>query len=112
MAYPTQGEKREALLGYIAEHIKEYGYPPTVREMQTALNFSSTSMVGHYLKALQAEGKIQIDFGKARGITILGSGSHGKYQDLVDAAYAVAKDEDNKGAKTIYDLICVLEALN
>lgn len=111
MAYPTQTDKRDALLGYITEHINEHGYPPTVRDMQMALDFSSTSLVGHYLKALQAEGKIKIDFGKARGITVL-DGSHGKYQELVDAAWAAAKDQKNEGVQSMYDLICALEALN
>lgn len=110
MAYQTQNDKREAVLGCIVEHISQKGYPPTVREITEKLGWSSTSVVGHYLKALQAEGKIAIEFGKARGITVIGC-KHGRYQALVDAAETATLDDMNVGP-TMSGLIHALNELN
>ncbi len=47
-------------------------HPPTVREIQKALNISSPSMVEYYLKMLEEEGLIKREKGRARAIFIPG----------------------------------------
>ena len=45
-------------------------HPPTVREIQKALNFSSTSTVHYHLSILEKHGLIKRDRRKARGIIL------------------------------------------
>lgn len=108
MPYQKRNDRRDQMLGYIKGYIVDHGYPPTVREITDAVGLSSTSLTRHYLQALQDEGKIDVEFGKARGLVVLND--HGRYARLVDAAYEAAKDEENKGT-SIYGLILALEQL-
>lgn len=63
-------EKHQKILGYITEHIVERGFPPSIREICKAFNFSSPRTGQKYLEALEAEGYIKRE-SKPRGIKIL-----------------------------------------
>jgi repressor LexA len=63
-------EKHQKILGYITEHIVEKGFPPSIREICKAFNFSSPRTGQKYLEALEAEGYIKRE-SKPRGIKIL-----------------------------------------
>jgi repressor LexA len=58
-------------LDYIIETIHKKGYPPSVRDIQKALGFKSTSTVYNCLQRLEAEGYIQKEDGKSRTIRVL-----------------------------------------
>ena len=58
-------------LDYIIETIRKIGYPPSVRDIQRALGFKSTSTVYNCLQRLEAEGYIHKEDGKSRTIRVL-----------------------------------------
>lgn len=62
--------RQEKILGYIHEFIYKNGYPPAIRDIQSYLKISSTSVVAYNLKALQEKGKITRDNKVSRGITV------------------------------------------
>ncbi len=59
-----------AILNYIAEHMEEFGYPPSVREICVKVGLSSPSTVHGYLARMEKEGLIQRDSTKTRAIRI------------------------------------------
>lgn len=63
-----KGEKQLEILHYIHEQVKKRGYPPTVREIGTATNLSSTSTVHGHLARLETNGFIIRDPSKPRAI--------------------------------------------
>ena len=69
--------RQEKILGYIQEFLHKNGYPPAIRDIQSDLKISSTSVVAYNLKALQEKGKIARDGKVSRGITIPNSNGHG-----------------------------------
>ena len=64
-------EVEQSTLDYIIETIDEKGYPPSVRDIQRALGFKSTSTVYNCLQRLEAEGYIHKEGGKSRSIRVL-----------------------------------------
>ncbi|WP_373048514.1 transcriptional repressor LexA [Vulgatibacter sp.] len=49
-------ERQLAILGYIAQHIQQQRFPPTIREIGTAMGIRSTNGVNDHLKALERKG--------------------------------------------------------
>jgi repressor LexA len=70
MTYTTLTGKRRQILDFIAEQIRERGYPPSVREIGEAVGLTSSSTVHTHLKVLQREGYLQRDPDKPRAIVI------------------------------------------
>ncbi len=68
-------DKQEKILSFMNRHIKEKGYPPSVREICEAVGFKSTSSVHTYLKWLEEEGQIQKDAETPRALRILDEGT-------------------------------------
>jgi repressor LexA len=63
--------KQQRMLEFIERFIEENnGLPPTVREIQMALNISSTSVVDYNLAALEQKGFITRTEGKSRAISL------------------------------------------
>lgn len=60
--------KEQRVLDYLNKTIDEQGYPPSVREVCTALGFKSTSTVQMYINRLIAKGYISKSDGKSRTI--------------------------------------------
>ena len=58
------------LLYVLEEYLREHGYPPSVRDLSKAMNFSSTSSVVYRLRQLEKRGLIRRDRHIARGITV------------------------------------------
>ena len=71
--------KEELLLEYIKEFQNVNGYPPTVREMCTAVNVSSTSTIAYYLSKLENNGQIKKNKNKNRALEIIG---HNETKDV------------------------------
>jgi repressor LexA len=64
-----QGQR---VFDYVATSINENGYAPSVRDIQNALGFKSTSTVHMYLNRLEEFGLIRKEDGKSRAITLEG----------------------------------------
>ncbi len=62
--------KTEETYNFILTFIRENGFPPTVREICSSMNFDSTSTAAYHLKKLEQIGKIKRDNNKNRSIEI------------------------------------------
>ena len=63
--------KQQKIYDFIREFSREYGYPPTVREIGDNLGLKSPSTVKFHLDNLRAAGVLQWDGGKTRAITLI-----------------------------------------
>jgi len=54
-------ERQREALEVIKRHIKEHGYPPTVRELIHEMGGTSSSHGVYYLEALERKGYIERD---------------------------------------------------
>lgn len=63
-------QRQEQILKYIEEFIERNGYSPSIRDIQTNLKISSTSVVAYNLKALQEKGKLDRENKISRGIRL------------------------------------------
>ena len=70
----TLSKKQREILDYLKKEIIEKGFPPSVREICTAVNLKSTSSVHAHLEALEKKGYIRKDATKPRAIEILDDG--------------------------------------
>ncbi len=70
MAETTLAGKRRMILEFIAEQIRQRGYPPSVREIGEAVGLTSSSTVHAHLKVLQRDGYLQRDPTKPRAIVV------------------------------------------
>lgn len=64
-------DRERKILTYMREEIKKKGYPPTVREMCTALGIKSTSTTHKDLENLELKGYIKKDPAKPRALMII-----------------------------------------
>ena len=69
MAAPLTPKQAE-IYQFILQYTKEHGYPPSVREIGTAVNLKSPSTVHFHMKKLEAEGYILKADGKTRAISL------------------------------------------
>ncbi|MDD3222223.1 MAG: transcriptional repressor LexA [Clostridia bacterium] len=67
----TLTEKQKEILEYIKSEILSKGYPPSVREICTAVHLKSTSSVHAHLSSLEDKGFIRRDPTKPRTIEII-----------------------------------------
>jgi repressor LexA len=66
--------RQQSILQYIERFLDENDYPPTIRDIQTELGISSTSVVDYNLKALEARGLIRRNSKISRGIELVNRG--------------------------------------
>lgn len=62
--------KRREILDFIAEQLRERGYPPSVREIGEAVGLTSSSTVHTHLTTLQRQGFLRRDPTKPRAIEV------------------------------------------
>ena len=62
--------KRKEILDFIAEQLRERGYPPSVREIGEAVGLTSSSTVHTHLTTLQRQGFLRRDPTKPRAIAV------------------------------------------
>ncbi len=74
-------EKQKLILEYIKTEILKRGYPPSVREICTAVRLKSTSSVHAHLSTLEEKGYIRRDPTKPRAI------------EIIDDEYALSRRE-------------------
>ncbi len=65
------GEKAKKIWNFIAEFLFRNGYPPTVREIASALGFKSTSAVAFHLTLLERKNYLRKRRGASRSIELL-----------------------------------------
>src|SRR5882672_3474144 len=63
-------DRQVAILDFISGSLRDRGYPPTIREIGTALGIASTNGVRYYLDRLEQSGKIRRDRWTSRGIEL------------------------------------------
>lgn len=71
MAYGRITKKQTEILEYIKSQILNKGYPPSVRDICTAVSLKSTSSVHAHLETLEKNGYIRRDPTKPRAIEII-----------------------------------------
>ena len=71
MAYGKISDKQQQILDYIKNNILNKGYPPSVRDICSAVNLRSTSSVHAHLEKLEKNGYIKRDPAKSRTIEIV-----------------------------------------
>ncbi len=64
-------DKQRQILDFVNQQVEKKGYPPSVREICTAVGFKSTSTVHGYLKRLEENGLIEKDPSKPRALKVL-----------------------------------------
>ena len=68
-------KKQRKILDFVAHHIEDNGYPPSMREICAATGISSTSVVSYNLNRLEEAGFITRDRDVSRGMR-LAQGDH------------------------------------
>jgi repressor LexA len=66
--------RQQAILQFIERFLDENDYPPTIRDIQSELDISSTSVVDYNLKALENRGLIRRNSKISRGIELANRG--------------------------------------
>lgn len=65
-----QNKKREGIYRYIEAYIRKHGYGPSVREICDAVALRSTATVHYHLRLLAEDGRILMENGKKRAISL------------------------------------------
>lgn len=68
---PTLTARQQEILDYIEQLVRTTGYPPSIRQIGTALGISSTNGVRAHLTALEKKGYIHRSLRTSRGIAML-----------------------------------------
>ena len=76
-------KRQKEILNYIKEYIVKFGYPPTVREIGSALGVSSPATIHAHLNNLEAKGFIKKEEAKNRAIELLVDNEFAKTDDNV-----------------------------
>ena len=66
-------EKHKRVLEVLERYTDQYGYPPSIREMCSRANISSTSVANYYLDRLEELGYIERDRRVSRGVRVIKS---------------------------------------
>lgn len=77
-------DKQREILEFMKEQILAKGYPPSVREICTAVNLKSTSSVHSHLETLEKNGYIRRDPTKPRAIEIVDDTFHLTRREIVN----------------------------
>ena len=65
-------KRQQDILDFISQQVQKRGYPPSVREIGTAVGLSSTASVHNQLNQLEKKGFIRKDKSTTRGLVVLG----------------------------------------
>lgn len=94
-------DREQKILNYMKEAIRQKGYPPTVREICSALNIKSTSTAHKDIDSLVKQGYIKKDPSKPRALMIVDSeAAHAETPH--SAAYEMSAD--NGGSADLHEV--------
>ncbi len=68
-------DKQARISQFVEQFVAEHDYPPSIRDIQTGCDISSTSVVDYNLRKLEEKGFIRRDREISRGIELIGSRS-------------------------------------
>jgi repressor LexA len=89
-------EKHKRVLDVLESYTEQHGYPPSIREMCSQANISSTSVANYYLDRLEELGYIERDRRVSRGVRVIKSYSEPgvleKAQDMIETAGQAIQD--------------------
>ncbi len=92
---PKKLTKRQKLvLGFIIDHIQQWGYPPTIREIGDHLSIRSTNGDNDHLKALERKGYLLRQDSKSRALRPLLDEEGRAYEDDNSSSSNVIEFED------------------
>ncbi len=99
-------ERQTAVLEFLRDFTAEHGHPPTEREIQNGLGFSSQSVARHYLAALEKKGVITRRAGMARGLSLVGARPSAVLLSIplygtIPAGLPVASEQEADGCITV-----------
>lgn len=77
----TLNNKQQQIINFVNSQVKEKGYPPSVREICSAVGFKSTSTVHSYLEKLEKDGYIQKDPTKPRALKVVKEQKNNNYEN-------------------------------
>lgn len=63
---------QQRVLDFVLAHLRRHGFPPTCREIGDALGFASPNAAAKHLRALAAQGLLELPAHTARGIRVVG----------------------------------------
>jgi repressor LexA len=66
--HPGLTRRQQEIVWFCADHMERNGYPPTLREIGTAVGLKSPSSVSYQVKELQRKGHMSRDQGRPRTI--------------------------------------------
>jgi len=76
-------KKQRKILDFVAQHIEDNGYPPSMREICAATGISSTSVVSYNLNRLEEAGFITRDREVSRGMRLAQDDRQGEHADVL-----------------------------
>lgn len=87
-------EREQKILNYMKEEIKTKGYPPTVREICSALNIKSTSTAHKDIESLVKQGFLVKDPSKPRALMVVDpAGYSGAYESSHSNVSAYSRND-------------------
>jgi repressor LexA len=92
MATKPLSKRQQAIYDYICEYTREHSYPPSVREIGTAVGLASPSTVHTHLKILEQRGYIIRDSNKPRTIEVVNTQDVTPRVKLVDVEENLGHD--------------------
>ncbi|QOX63204.1 transcriptional repressor LexA [Anoxybacterium hadale] len=95
-------DRERKILTYMKEEIKRKGYPPTVREMCTALGIKSTSTTHKDLENLELKGYIKKDPSKPRALMVIDPESENEAASV--KASSVLPQTENLERRDVIDI--------
>ena len=112
MSKKTQ-EKLDKVLNFIKSFTHEYGYPPTVREICTEINVTSSATAQYYLNKLEDQGLIRRANSKNRAIEVVGEFSdQAKPQSkIVPVVGKVAAGVPILATENVEETICLPQSM-
>lgn len=99
-------EREQKILEYMKKEIREKGYPPTVREICTALNIKSTSTCHKDIASLEAQGYLKKDPARPRALLVVDDGfdQQGAIKTAVNAGFRGTAAADGLERTDIIDV--------
>jgi repressor LexA len=99
-------ERQTAVLEFLRDFTAQHGHPPTEREIQSGLGFSSQSVARHYLAALEKKGALTRRAGMARGLSLAGVRPPAALLSIplygtIPAGFPVAAEQETEGCITV-----------
>ena len=92
MAREKLSRRQQCIYEFICSYTNDHGYPPSVREIGTAVGLASPSTVHMHLKTLEERGYIKRDSKKPRTIEVVGESDNSNSNSIVNVRQDLVSD--------------------